>query len=105
LIVQPAMGERWRIGGVIDWEAAACASPLVDVGSLFRYSARYDERFVADFERGYREADGELPEDWLKVARLIDALWLVETLDQPHELPGVYADCRMLVAKLVADYT
>lgn len=105
LIVQPAMGERWRIGGVIDWEAAACASPLVDIGSLFRYSARYDARFVADFERGYREADGELPEDWLKVARLIDALWLVETLDQPHELPGVYADCRMLVAKLVADYT
>jgi len=103
MIVQHAMGERWRIGGVIDWEAATCASPLVDIGSLFRYTSRYDARFVADFERGYREADGALPDDWLRTARLVDALWLVEMLDEPRELPGVYADCRMLVAKLVAD--
>ncbi len=102
MIVQPAMAERWRIGGVIDWEAAACASPLVDVGSLFRYSARYDAQFIADFERGYREADGVLPDDWFRTARLLDALWLVEMLDEPRELPGVYADCRMLVAKLVS---
>ena len=105
MIVQHAMGERWRIGGVIDWEAAACASPLVDIGSLFRYSARYDARFVEDFARGYREADGTLPEQWMRTARLMDALWLVEMLDEPHELPGVYADCRMLIAKLVADCT
>ena len=105
MIVQHAMGERWRIGGVIDWEAATCASPLVDIGSVFRYAQRYDARFAADFERGYREADGTLPEDWLRTARLVDALWLVEMLDEPRELPGVYADCRMLVAKLVADLT
>lgn len=103
LIVQHAMGERWRIGGVIDWETASRSSPLADLGSLFRYATRYDARFVEDFERGYREADGVLPEDWLRTARLLDALWLVETLDEPRELPGVYADCRMLVAKLVAD--
>ena len=101
MIVQHAMGERWRIGGVIDWEAAACASPLVDIGSVFRYGQRYDARFVEDFERGYREADGALPDDWLRIARLVDALWLVEMLDEPRELPGVYADCRMLIAKLV----
>ncbi len=105
MIVQHAMGERWRIGGVIDWEAATCASPLVDIGSVFRYAQRYDAQFAADFERGYREADGTLPEGWLHTARLIDALWLVEMLDEPRELPGVYADCRMLVAKLVADLT
>ena len=105
MVVQHAMGERWRIGGVIDWEAASCASPLVDIGSLFRYAARYDAQFAADFERGYREADGVLPDHWLQTARLVDALWLVEMLDERRELPGVYADCRMLVAKLVADLT
>lgn len=103
MIVQHAMGERWRIGGVIDWEAATCASPLVDIGSVFRYSQRYDAQFARDFERGYREADGTLPDDWLRTARLVDAIWLIEMLDEPRELPGVYADCRMLVAKLVAD--
>jgi aminoglycoside phosphotransferase (APT) family kinase protein len=102
LIVQRAMGERWRIAGVIDWEAAACASPLVDIGSLFR-SERVDATFLGDFERGYREADGELPEQWHRTARLLDSLWLVETLDEEREMPGVYADCRMLIAKLVAD--
>lgn len=101
MIVQHAMGERWRIGGVIDWEAAACASPLVDIGSLVRYRERYDARFLEDFERGYREAGGVLPDDWLHVARLVDTLWLVEILDEPQELPGVHADCRMLIAKLV----
>jgi aminoglycoside phosphotransferase (APT) family kinase protein len=103
MIVQHAMGERWRIGGVIDWEAASLASPLVDIGSLFRYAQHYPPQFVTDFERGYREADGALPDDWLRTARLLDALWLVEMLDEPRELPGVYADCRMLVAKLVSD--
>ena len=88
---------------MIAWEAATCASPLVDIGSVFRYSQRYDAQFARDFERGYREADGALPDDWLRTARLVDALGLVEMLDEPRELPGVYADCRMLIAKLVAD--
>ena len=35
---------------------------------------------------------------------LLDALRLVDTLDVPRELPGVFADCRMLLAKLVADF-
>jgi aminoglycoside phosphotransferase (APT) family kinase protein len=102
MIVQPAMHGRWRIGGVIDWEAAGCASPLDDIGSLFRYSQRYDARFLEDFERGYREADGTLPENWFRTVRLLDSMWLVETLSETRELPGVYADCRMLIAKLVA---
>jgi len=103
LIVQPAMGARWRIGGVIDWEAAALASPLVDIGSLFRERTRDDATFAADFERGYREADGELPAGWLRTARVLDALWLVEALDEPRELPGVFADCRRLIAQLVSE--
>ena len=102
LLVQRA-DERWRIAGVIDWEATTTGSPLLDIGSLFRYADRYDAEFRADFERGYREADGTLPDDWLRTARLLDATWLVDTLDEPREFPGVYADCRMLLAKLAKD--
>ncbi|HEY4059186.1 MAG TPA: aminoglycoside phosphotransferase family protein [Kofleriaceae bacterium] len=103
LIVQPAMKERWRISGVIDWEATTTCSPLLDIGSLFRYRHRYDQAWVDGFARGYREADGELPEDWLRTARLLDATWAIETLDEPRELPGVYADCKELLARLAAD--
>ncbi|MGE0551638.1 MAG: phosphotransferase family protein [Kofleriaceae bacterium] len=103
LIVQRAVGDRWRINGVIDWEACSTGSPLVDIGSLFRYADRYDAQFRSDFERGYREADDALPDDWLRNARLLDATWLIDTLDEPRELPGVFADCRMLLAKLVGE--
>lgn len=103
LIVQRAEKDRWRINGLIDWEATTTFSPLLDLGSLFRYADRYDADFRSLFERGYREADGALPEDWMRTARLLDSTLLIDTLDDPKEFPGVYADCRHLLAKLVAD--
>ena len=103
VLVQRAAAERWRIAGVIDWEACSTGSPLLDVGSLFRYASRLDAGFRAAFERGYREADGTLPDGWLLTARLLDATWLIDTLDEPREFPGVYADCRMLLAQLAKD--
>ena len=102
LLVQPADGDRWRIAAVIDWEAMAVGSPLVDIGSFFREPDRFNTTFRADFERGYREAGGELPDDWFYLARLLDATALVETLDEDRELPGVFADCRRLIALLLA---
>lgn len=103
VIVQRAAGDRWRINGVIDWEATTTSSPLLDIGSLFRYADRYDTEWRSAFERGYREADGNLPERWLATSRLLDATWLVDTLDEPHEMPGVFADCKILIGKLVAE--
>ncbi|MBA3453791.1 MAG: aminoglycoside phosphotransferase family protein [Deltaproteobacteria bacterium] len=103
LIVQRAEKDRWRINGLIDWEATTTFSPLLDLGSMFRYADRYDADFRALFERGYREADGQLPEDWMRTARLLDATLLIDTLDDVNESPGVYADCRLLLAKLVAE--
>lgn len=103
LIVQRAAGDRWRITGVIDWEATSTGSPLLDVGSLFRHPDRFAPAFRMAFERGYREADGTLPEAWWLTARLLDALWMIDTLDEPRELPGIYADCRRLLAQLAQD--
>jgi aminoglycoside phosphotransferase (APT) family kinase protein len=103
ILVQRADGDRWRIQGVIDWESAGTGSPLVDIGSLFRYAPRYDEKFRNEFERGYREADGKLPDGWYLTARLLDSFRLIDTLDGLREMPGVYHDCRMLLTKLVGD--
>ena len=98
-------GDRWRVNGVIDWETTTTGSPLVDIGSLFRYSKRYDETFCETFARGYRDAGGQLPEGWLLTSRLLDATWLVDMLDDENEHPQVFADCVRLVANLVADAT
>lgn len=96
-------GDRWRINGVIDWETTTTGSPLVDIGSLFRYSRRYDAAFCAAFEAGYRDAGGELPDDWLRTSRLLDATWLVDMLGDDQEHPAVFADCRQLVVNLVRE--
>jgi aminoglycoside phosphotransferase (APT) family kinase protein len=97
-------GERWRVNGVIDWETTTTGSPLADIGSLFRYSSRYDAAFCEGFARGYREAGGELPDDWLMTARLLDSTWLVDMLDDDQDHPpAVFNDCRRLVQHLVAD--
>lgn len=96
-------GDRWRINGVIDWETTTTGSPLVDIGSLFRYSRRYDQAFVDAFAAGYRDAGGDLPADWLLTARLLDATWLVDMLDEEEEHPAVFDDCKKLVGNLVAE--
>ena len=94
-------GERWRVNGVIDWETATTGSPLFDVGSLFRYARRHDVAFREAFARGYVEAGGELPDDWFYTARLLDALEIVDLLDEPETIPVVFDDCQRLLATLV----
>ncbi len=96
-------GDRWRVNGVIDWETTTTGSPLADIGSLFRYSRRYDEKFCEAFARGYRDAGSELPDGWLLTSRLLDSTWLVDMLDDEAEHPQVFADCVRLVANLVVD--
>jgi len=95
-------GDRWRINGVIDWETCTTGSPLLDIGSFFRYSSRYDGIFCDAFAAGYRDGGGELPPDWLMTSRLLDATWLVDMLDDDDQQPAVFRDCRKLVAELVA---
>lgn len=103
ILVAPAEDGCWRISGLIDWEAAFSGSSLWDVGSLFRYSRRYSETFRQLFERGYRDAGGALPEDWLRTARLLDATIQVATLNEEAEWPVVFATCRELIKAMIVE--
>ncbi len=101
-VIVARSGGRWRVNGLIDWETTTTASPLADVGSLFRYANRHDERFRSDFARGYADAAGTaLPHDWFVAARLLDAAELVRVVDEVEDAPEVAADCRRLVLRLV----
>jgi aminoglycoside phosphotransferase (APT) family kinase protein len=94
-------GDRWRINGIIDWETTTTGSPLVDIGSLFRYSRRYDQAFCDAFATGYRDAGGNLPDNWLVTSRLLDATWLVDMLDEENAHSAVFNDCKKLVVNLI----
>jgi aminoglycoside phosphotransferase (APT) family kinase protein len=104
LLVRATDGGAWQVAGVLDWESATLGSALWDVGHFFRYPRRYSPEFRAEFARGYRAAGGALPGDWWRLARLLDATRLVATLNEPRELPGVFAECRELVASIVREW-
>lgn len=104
VLVAAAAEGPWRISGALDWDAAATGSPLWDVGSFFRYSHRYDEAFREAFADGYRGAGGELPADWWRAARLLDATCLVSVLEDPRPLTRVYAECRLVLLALLQDH-
>ena len=103
VLVHQARDATWYVSGVIDWDAAAIASPLWDVGSLFRYASRYPLDFRERFARAYRAAGGRLPDEWWRLSRLIDATRVVRILGEEHELPVVFDECRSIVADLIAD--
>lgn len=102
ILVSADADGRWEVSGVLDWEAAGLGAALWDAGSLFRYPLRYAPEFRERFASGYRSAQGELPHDWWRTARLLDATRLVDTLGEERELPGVFAECRDLIASMLA---
>ncbi len=97
ILVSPANNDNWRVSGLIDWEHSFSGSALWDVGRLFRYARRYSQGFLERFENSYRDAGGNLPEDWWQIARLLDSTRLVEILNEERELPVVFAECRELI--------
>jgi aminoglycoside phosphotransferase (APT) family kinase protein len=104
ILVRPAPeDEGWQISGLLDWEAAFSGSPLWDAGSLFRYAKRYSEAFREGFERGYRDSGGDLPQDWWRTSRLLDATRLVALLNEERDLPVVFAESRELIEAVVTD--
>ena len=103
ILVAPTNDDRWGISGLIDWEESYHGSPLWDVGRLFRYARRYSPNFLERFERDYRFAGGTLPENWWRIARLLDSTRLVEILNEERELPVVFAECRELIEAVVAE--
>ena len=88
---------------MIDWESASVGTPLWDVGGLFRHPRRYTPDFREAFARAHREAGGALPDDWWPMARLLDATRMVSILASAQDRPDVFAECRVLLAAVVAD--
>jgi aminoglycoside phosphotransferase (APT) family kinase protein len=77
---------RWSVAAVLDWEFAVSGSPLADFGNFLRYERA--TRLLAEphFSSGFVNAGGALPENWRRLARLVDLIALCESLTR-DELP------------------
>jgi aminoglycoside phosphotransferase (APT) family kinase protein len=81
-----AVAARWSVAAVIDWEFAVSSSPLADVGHFLRYERASRPRAEPHFTRGFSDAGGRLPEDWGRLAKVLDLVALCEALTR-DELP------------------
>lgn len=94
LLVRQAAG-RWRICGVLDWEFACAATPLLDFATFLRDERAHPPGFGAAFADAYRTAGGVLPTGWRRLTRIIDLLNLLQLLEWSGDAAS--ADLRRLV--------
>jgi aminoglycoside phosphotransferase (APT) family kinase protein len=93
----------WRTAAVLDWEFAFAGPSLFDVGQLVRYRATLPPEYTAGVAAGYTAAGGALPEEWLRLTRLLDLMNLLGFLDRPEANDAMVREVRGLVERTVAD--
>ncbi len=94
-------GSTWGVTAVLDWEFAFAGPPLVDVGIFLRAGDALPAGFRDSFVRGYLDAGGELPAEWLRLSRLVDLLSQVTFLNDPRDRPRVIAETMNVVKETV----
>jgi aminoglycoside phosphotransferase (APT) family kinase protein len=100
LLLEPVPG-GWRVSAVLDWEFAFAGPPLLDVGLFLRAGEALPSGFREAFAAGYRQAGGELPDQWLPLSRLVDILSQVTFLDDTEERPRRFAESIEVVKETV----
>jgi aminoglycoside phosphotransferase (APT) family kinase protein len=89
------------IAAVIDWEFAFAGAPSIDFGNLIRNHP--DARFQDAAAKGYRDAGGDLPEQWRKLARIADLTSWADFLHRPLVDPVLVQDALAAIRQTIAD--
>jgi Ser/Thr protein kinase RdoA (MazF antagonist) len=92
---------RWEVAAVLDWEFAVAAAPVGDLANFLRYERSSRPLAEPFFSNGYLQAGGTLPEDWRRVARLVDLVAMCESLTRDSLPDAVTADLVELVRATV----
>lgn len=102
LLVRCAAG-GWNVAAVLDWEFAVSGTPLADLGSFLRYQRTARPFAEPHFSAGYLGAGGRLPQDWRRLARLVDLTALCESLTHTELPAGVIPELAELVRATIED--
>ncbi|MBX9805514.1 MAG: aminoglycoside phosphotransferase family protein [Alphaproteobacteria bacterium] len=94
----------WKISGVLDWEFAFSASPLMDVAKMLRYAHRMPAAYESAFLKGLHKGGVELPEDWCLRCDLDNLLSLLDCLIRcpPDQRPNQCADICELIERILS---
>jgi aminoglycoside phosphotransferase (APT) family kinase protein len=94
---------KWRCAAVLDWEFAFSGSPLLDVGNFLRYERNALPLREPYFSRAFVRAGGRLPDDWRRIARVIDLTALCEKLTRDELPEDVLTELLELISATVED--
>lgn len=90
-----------RLVAVVDWEFAFAGTPFFDFGNLLRPPLGTVPGFAAAVAEGYREAGGDLPDDWWMRAQITDLTAWTEFLTRPQASAALIADARDRIAAIL----
>jgi len=94
-------GGRWAVAAVLDWEFAISCSPLTDIGHFLRYERAASAVAEPHFSDGYLHSGGTLPQEWRRLARLVDMTALCESLTHEQLPDAVTAELVELIRATV----
>lgn len=80
---------RWQVAAVLDWEFAVAGSPLADLGNFLCYERAARPLAEPHFSAGYAAAGGRLPEDWRRLARIVNLAGICASLSR-DQLPAQF---------------
>jgi len=87
---------------ILDWEFACAGTPYLDLGHLLRAPLLGDmSEFEARVAAGYRDAGGELPQNWAHVAQLTDLFAWLSFLERPTLGRDAAAEARRRLEAVV----
>ena len=89
---------------MLDWEFAFAGAPLNGIGNFLRYSSRQLPEYESGFIEGYVQAGGILPDDWRRLARLVDLINLLDFLGRPDPTGAVVRDVLPLLQGILREY-
>lgn len=96
-ILVSAVGGRWRVDAVLDWEFSYSGCPYADAANMLRFGTTYPASFRNGFRAGFaghQPADLPLVEHWLYLGRVHDMFAISDLVTRPggHPIADQAAD-------------
>ncbi|MFI5455221.1 MAG: phosphotransferase family protein [Isosphaerales bacterium] len=98
------VGGQWKVSGVVDWEYAISATPLVDLGHILRPPFGDIESFERNLIEGFVSHGGILVPQWKRACRLLDLINWVSFLNRPAAGREVIESSREMILRTIRSW-
>ena len=91
-----------QVAAVLDWEFAFAGDALFDFANITRPPLGARAGFNEGLAAGYRAAGGILPDDWQRLARLVDLYNWADFLARPDPGEALIGDAKRMIEAAIS---